>query len=477
MNPAKPIQRTARPVRGSCSSPPRSSHWCSREGCGCGPARRRAVRSPAGRSSPSARCWHATSGVARHLSDPRQGFPPRCVRAYRARPASTPRCCSCRARCRGITAAAQSGSGSAAAPAGAGDSKDHGARWARAGDLVRAAPTPTASTAVHPVTATADRLAIMTGARTLARLPGNAAAPRRGSPRAGRVRPDPVGQVGGDRDPEHPRMGRARRSSSRSNPTSSTPPSHHAQQRGEALVFDPFAFWKQPSHTWSPLAAASTWNAALSRPRSGWPPPARLDTSTGQGRELLVPGRRATPRPLLYAAARTGRGMGDVVRWVYGQGGAELDRIMHRPRREQPRRRSSAPMRSRRYDCAPRLHASSPARPEGRSRAPRRSCSPPTAPPPSVRSADGNQITGQRLLDGANTVYVISDSRRSKLLRPILIALLTELARPRLRNRQHTRPAGGCRCRCSSASTSSATRSRSRTSRRSPRPPPRTTSS
>ena len=47
------------------------------------------------------------------------------------------------------------------------------------------------------------------GARTLTRPPGRAAAARRGPPRAGRVRPDAVRQVGGHRDPEHPRMGRA----------------------------------------------------------------------------------------------------------------------------------------------------------------------------------------------------------------------------------------------------------------------------
>jgi type IV secretory pathway TraG/TraD family ATPase VirD4 len=47
--------------------------------------------------------------------------------------------------------------------------------------------------------------------------------------------------------------------------------------------------------------------------------------------------------------------------------------------------------------------------------------------PTVVRSADGTDITVRRLLEGQNTVYVISDSRRSKLLRPILIALLTEM--------------------------------------------------
>ena len=65
------------------------------------------------------------------------------------------------------------------------------------------------------------------------------------------------------------------------------------------------------------------------RPRSGWPPPARLDTSTVKGGSFWSQAAEQRLAPLLYAAARTGRGMGEVVRWVYGQGGAELDRIMH----------------------------------------------------------------------------------------------------------------------------------------------------
>ena len=44
------------------------------------------------------------------------------------------------------------------------------------------------------------------GTRTVARPSRDAAAAGRGAPRAGRVRPDAVGEVGGDRDPEHPRM-------------------------------------------------------------------------------------------------------------------------------------------------------------------------------------------------------------------------------------------------------------------------------
>ena len=34
-------------------------------------------------------------------------------------------------------------------------------------------------------------------------------------------------------------------------------------QRGNVMVFDPLGQWNQPSHTWSPLAGASSWNAAL----------------------------------------------------------------------------------------------------------------------------------------------------------------------------------------------------------------------
>ena len=45
-------------------------------------------------------------------------------------------------------------------------------------------------------------------ARTIARLSGDAVVARGGPARAGRVRPDAIGQVRRDRDPEHPRMAR-----------------------------------------------------------------------------------------------------------------------------------------------------------------------------------------------------------------------------------------------------------------------------
>jgi type IV secretory pathway TraG/TraD family ATPase VirD4 len=98
--------------------------------------------------------------------------------------------------------------------------------------------------------------------------------------------------------------------------------------RGQVLVFDPLNQWNQPSHTWSPLAAATSWNGALQiaqRMASA----GETDASTVKGGSFWSQAAEQRLAPLLYAAARNRRGMGEVVRWVYGQGGAELDRIMH----------------------------------------------------------------------------------------------------------------------------------------------------
>ncbi len=99
-------------------------------------------------------------------------------------------------------------------------------------------------------------------------------------------------------------------------------------QRGKVLVFDPLGQWKQPSHTWSPLAGASSWNGALQTAQR-MASAGEMDTSSVKGGSFWSQAAEQRLAPLLYAAARTGRGMGEVVRWVYGQGGAELDRLMH----------------------------------------------------------------------------------------------------------------------------------------------------
>ena len=117
--------------------------------------------------------------------------------------------------------------------------------------------------------------------------------------------------------------------------------------------------------------------------------------------------------------------MGDVVRWIYGQGGAELDRIMHQlvQHSHNTTERADAQHAHDAHLAFSQLAGETRGSIEGTAQILLSAYRSQTV----VRSADGGQITGQRLLGAANTVYLISDSRRSKLLRPILIALLTEL--------------------------------------------------
>ena len=189
-------------------------------------------------------------------------------------------------------------------------------------------------------------------------------------------------------------------------------------------MFDPLGQWNQPSHTWSPLAGASSWNAALQTAQR-MASAGETDTSTVKGGSFWSQAAEQRLAPLLYAAARTGRKMGEVVRWVYGQGGAELDRIMHQlvDRTHDAAERADAQHAHDAHLAFTQLAGETRGSIEGTAQILLSAYRSPTV----VRSADGTDITGQRLLAEENTVYVISDSRRSKLLRPILIALLTEL--------------------------------------------------
>ena len=195
-------------------------------------------------------------------------------------------------------------------------------------------------------------------------------------------------------------------------------------QRGEVLVFDPLGQWKQPSHTWSPLAATSSWNGALQTAQR-MASAGETDTSTVKGGSFWSQAAEQRLAPLLYAAERTGRGMSEVVRWVYGQGGAELDRIMHDlvEKSRDPLERADAQQAHDAHLAFCQLAGETRGSIEGTAQILLSAYRSPTV----VRSADGTDITGRRLLEGQHTVYLISDSRRSKLLRPILIALLTEL--------------------------------------------------
>jgi type IV secretion system protein VirD4 len=193
---------------------------------------------------------------------------------------------------------------------------------------------------------------------------------------------------------------------------------------GEVFVFDPFELGGGGSHTWSPLRCARTWDGAL---EVAWRLAAagELDQRGVDGGDFWALAAEQRLAPLLYAAAATGAGMDAVVRWVYGQGGRELDRTLLElsgsARGEAERDGACAA-----YDAvrafesqADRTRASIEATAQALLRAYRFTRV--------ARSARSCQITAEKLLEGAGTLYVIGDARASKLLRPIFLALLSEV--------------------------------------------------
>lgn len=362
---------------------------------------------------------HAIAGVAGHLSDPRQGFPAR-LRPGLPGPTAFYLALVLLAALLGIAATAAIKLRQRARASGLEQPKRNGARWARTGDLDRLRrgrqqTGPRGASAPASAGAPGQGLGLgYRGARLLRAEDRHALVvfgPTQSGKSAGIAIPNILEWAGPaivvSIKPDLLDATLAARA-----------------QRGEALVFDPLDQWKQPSHTWSLLAAAASWNGALQTAQR-MASAGEMDTSTVKGGSFWSQAAEQRLAPLLYAAARTARGMGEVVRWVYGQGGAELDRIMHDLVEESrdPLERADAQQAHDAHLAFCQLAGETKGSIEGTAQILLSAYRSPTV----VRSADGTDITGQRLLEGQNTVYLISDSRRSRLLRPILIALLTEL--------------------------------------------------
>jgi type IV secretion system protein VirD4 len=193
---------------------------------------------------------------------------------------------------------------------------------------------------------------------------------------------------------------------------------------GEALVYDPFALAGVPSHTWSPLGAARTWDGAL---EVAWRLAAagELDQRAVEGGDFWAIAAEQRLAPLLYAAARTGAGIERLVAWTYGQGARELDAALDRllAGAADERERNDARCA---YDAvrafeaqADRTRSSIEATAQALLRAYRFTRV--------AASAAGCEITAERLLAGRSTLYLIGDAKASKLLRPLFLALLSEV--------------------------------------------------
>jgi type IV secretion system protein VirD4 len=193
---------------------------------------------------------------------------------------------------------------------------------------------------------------------------------------------------------------------------------------GDVFVFDPFGLAGTAGSTWSPLRGAGTWDGAL---ESAWRLAAagELDQRGVEGGDFWAVAAEQRLAPLLFTAAAGGLGMDAVVRWAYGQGGRELDEtlasVTGSPRDEEQLDGAHAA-----YDAlrafesqADRTRTSIEATAQGLLRAYRFSRV--------LRSARSSEIEPDRLLDGATTLYLIGDAKASKLLRPLFLALVSEV--------------------------------------------------
>ncbi len=193
---------------------------------------------------------------------------------------------------------------------------------------------------------------------------------------------------------------------------------------GEVLIFDPFGLSGAQTHTWSPLAGARTWDDAL---EVAWrlACAGEVDHRGVDGGDFWAIAAEQRLAPLLFVAAKAGLGIEAVVRWAYGQGSRELHESLAQIAGEADDEEGLADAHAA-YDAvrafetqADRTRSSIEATAQTLLRAYRFSRV--------ARSAQSCEITADRLLDSAATLYLVGDAKASKLLRPIFLALLSEV--------------------------------------------------
>ena len=196
------------------------------------------------------------------------------------------------------------------------------------------------------------------------------------------------------------------------------------RQLGPVFVFDPFELAGPLGQTWSPLGGATTWDGAL---EVAWRLAAagELDQKGVEGGDFWAVAAEQRLAPLLYAAAGTGAGIDRLVRWAYGQGLRELDQALAQLSGEAETGQQVADANAA-YDAvrafeaqADRTRSSIEATAQGLLRAYRFARV--------ARSARSCEITADRILDEASTLYLIGDAKASKLLRPLFLALASEV--------------------------------------------------
>ena len=193
---------------------------------------------------------------------------------------------------------------------------------------------------------------------------------------------------------------------------------------GTVFVFDPFALAGATANSWSPLHGARTWDGAL---EVAWRLAAAgaLDQRSVEGGDFWAIAAEQRLAPLLFAAAGSGASIDSVVRWAHGQGARELHQALATLSGDATNE-AELDAANAAYDAvsafetqADRTRSSIEATVQALLRAYRFARV--------ARSASGCEITADRLLDERATLYLIGDAKASKLLRPIFLALLSEV--------------------------------------------------
>lgn len=187
--------------------------------------------------------------------------------------------------------------------------------------------------------------------------------------------------------------------------------SHHRRDQGNVWVFDPFS---DDSCSWDSLAGCEDWSGALRQAQ--W-----LADATQQGDSELAGYWRGEAAkllaPLLHAAALEQRSIATILEWVDKQNPQDASRwlLAHKTADSTAAERQLQAVRG--LDDRNR----------GTTFMSAGSVLAAYRYPKVLEHAASADLTADALLDGANTLYVVSSERHQRLLEPILVALLSSL--------------------------------------------------
>jgi type IV secretion system protein VirD4 len=183
---------------------------------------------------------------------------------------------------------------------------------------------------------------------------------------------------------------------------------------GELWIYDPTSTTGLPAATWSPLQFCSDWHGAQ-RTATWLARAAQSDASGISDADFWYQAAAKLLAPIMYAAARSGRSMRDVVAWVDTQDENELKRILMDLGGEDPLRAAqSAWMKE------PRQKSSIYTTAETVLMA--------YSDPIVASSAEGFEISPDRLLDGGNhTLFITAPSHEQKRLKPLFETLVQSI--------------------------------------------------